>query len=115
MAIRNSEIAERLKGIRLLSDVSVAEMARELHMTEEEYSVYLKAMRDFLESDIIQKLDGAEYAKNIYHVIRKRTQPDFHMKWKEKLILFTGTEKSRISAVIKKAVCPVYHRIIKRR
>lgn len=37
MAIKNSEIAQRLKGIRLLSDVSVAEMAKITGLTEEEY------------------------------------------------------------------------------
>lgn len=37
MAIMNSEIAQRLKGIRLLSDVSVAEMAKVTGLTEEEY------------------------------------------------------------------------------
>ena len=37
MAIMNSEIAQRLKGIRLLSDVSVAEMAKVTGVTEEEY------------------------------------------------------------------------------
>jgi quercetin dioxygenase-like cupin family protein/DNA-binding Xre family transcriptional regulator len=37
MAIRNSEIAERLKGIRLLSEVSVTEMASKINITEAEY------------------------------------------------------------------------------
>lgn len=37
MAIKNSEIAERLKGIRLLSDVSVYDMAKAMNMTESEY------------------------------------------------------------------------------
>lgn len=95
---------------------SMSELADFLvHMSEEEYSVYLEAMHDFLESDMIRKLDGAEYAKNIYHVITKKTQPDFRINWKEKLILFTGAEKSRISTAIKKEVYPVYCRIIKRR
>ena len=37
MAIKNSEIAQRLKGIRLLSDVSVAEMASITGLSEDEY------------------------------------------------------------------------------
>lgn len=37
MAIMNSEIAQRLKGIRLLSDVSIAEMAKVTGVTEDEY------------------------------------------------------------------------------
>ena len=75
----------------------------------------MKAMHDFLESDIVRRLDGAEYAKNIYHVIMKKTQPDFRMNWKEKLILLVGDEKSRMSTAIKQVACPIYHRIIKRR
>ena len=42
MAIKNSEIAERLRGIRLLSDVSVYDMAKAMQITEAEY----KALED---------------------------------------------------------------------
>lgn len=58
MAIRNSEIAERLKGIRLLSDVSVAEMARELHMTEEEY---MSIEKGDIQITVSNLLDACEY------------------------------------------------------
>ena len=37
MAIKNSEIAERLRGIRLLSDVSVYDMAKAMKISAEEY------------------------------------------------------------------------------
>jgi len=42
VAIKNSEIAERLRGIRLLSDVSVYDMAKAMQITEAEY----KALED---------------------------------------------------------------------
>ena len=42
MAIKNSEIADRLRGIRLLSDVSVYDMAKAMQITEAEY----KALED---------------------------------------------------------------------
>ena len=40
MSVKNGEIAERLKGIRLLSDISVEEMAEYLHVTPQEYIDY---------------------------------------------------------------------------
>lgn len=38
MAIKNSEIAQRLRAIRLLSDVSAGEMAKVTELTDEEYA-----------------------------------------------------------------------------
>lgn len=46
-------------------------------MPEEEYEKYQRAIDAFLAGDIRERLDGAKYARNLYHVIRKRTQADF--------------------------------------
>lgn len=84
-------------------------------MSKTEYSSYLKAISDFLQTDIVQKLDGAEYAKNVYYVIEQSTCPDFYVKPAEKIELRIGIGKKRISNGIKNAIRPVYHKIIKRR
>ena len=60
MAIKNSEIAERLKGIRLLSDVSVAEMASQLNISESEYLAFENGD---LQINVSILLDACEYLK----------------------------------------------------
>ena len=60
VAIKNSEIAERLKGIRLLSDVSVAEMASQLNISESEYLAFENGDVQITVSIL---LDACEYLK----------------------------------------------------
>lgn len=60
MAIKNSEIAQRLRAIRLLSDVETSEMARVTELTEEEY---LKMENGEVPIPVSILLDVCDYLK----------------------------------------------------
>ena len=49
-------------------------------MSENEYEKYQLMIDGFLNSDIVEKLDGSVYAQNIYHVIQRSTQNHFQVK-----------------------------------
>lgn len=83
-------------------------------MSEKEYSSYLEAIHTFLDSDIVRKLDGAEYAKNIYHVITKNTQKDFHVKLRERWMLETKIKTNEMKRKVKAAVGPIYREMAKK-
>ncbi len=82
MAIKNSEIAERLRGIRLLSDVSVYDMAKAMNITEAEYraledgdtmipvSVLLEACT-ILNISMTELLTGEKAKLKTYSLVKK--------------------------------------------
>jgi len=82
MAIKNSEIAYRLKEIRLLSDVTLHEMAQQLDVTDAEYaeiesgnvqitvSMLLDAC-DYLKISMTELLTGEPAKLHIYSLVKK--------------------------------------------
>lgn len=82
MAIANSEIAQRLRAIRLLSDVEVSEMAEKIGISEEEYlklesgkvsisvSVLLDAC-DLLHISMTELLTGETARLHTYSFVKK--------------------------------------------
>ena len=82
MAIKNSEIAQRLRAIRLLSDVETNEMAKVTDMTEEEYlrmesgdvpipvSVLLDVC-DYLKISMTELLTGDTAKLHTYSFVKK--------------------------------------------
>lgn len=81
MADINREIAERLRGIRELSDYSVEELARALSVTPEQLSAYesgnedipvsiLHTVSEHLKISITELLTGEEARLSVYSVVR---------------------------------------------
>ena len=82
MAIKNSEIAQRLRAIRLLSDVETSEMARVTELTEEEYmkmengevpipvSILLDVC-DYLKISMTELLTGDTAKLHTYSFVKK--------------------------------------------
>ena len=68
---------------------SLEELADYLsNMTEVEYKCYQNAIEHFLKTNIDEKLNGAVYAQNVYHVIEKKTQRGFSIGISERIFLF---------------------------
>lgn len=81
MAIKNSEIAQRLKAIRLLSDVSISEIAKETELTEQEYELLeegnvsipvsvLLAACDYLHISMTELLTGEPAKLHTYSFVK---------------------------------------------
>ncbi len=85
-----------------------------VRMPEEEYLSYQEAIKTFLKTDIADRLDGAEYAKNIYHVIDKSACADFRINKKDKMHLIIREQKSGVKRAVKSAAVSIYHKISRR-
>lgn len=85
-----------------------------IQMPEEKYLAYQEAMKAFLKTDIVDRLDGSEYARNIYHVIDKSTCADFRINRKDRMHLAMTEQKEQLKRTVKGAAVSIYHRINRR-